>query len=82
MPDRALDVSVRRLALAAVFPFAGFWSKDEILDAVNLKSHAAEGSAHGLYGGLYWVGVFTAGLTAFYTFRALILTFRPRAHSA
>ncbi|HZZ30063.1 MAG TPA: NADH-quinone oxidoreductase subunit L [Pirellulales bacterium] len=63
------------LALAGLFPFSGFWSKDEILGAVHDKSLHSEGFAHGLYGALYWVGVFTAGLTAFYTFRAFFSTF-------
>lgn len=63
------------LALAGLFPFSGFWSKDAILDAVREKSHEAEGLIHNVYGGLYWIGVFTAGLTAFYTFRAFFLTF-------
>ncbi len=61
------------LALAGIFPFAGFWSKDLILAAVHERS--AEGHAHLLYHGLYLAAVVTAGLTAFYTFRAYFLTF-------
>ncbi len=58
------------LALAGAVPFAGFWSKDQILVAV------AEQAAHnGLYQTLYWSAIITAGLTAFYTFRAYFLTF-------
>ncbi len=56
------------LALAGVFPFAGFWSKDLVLVAVGEKE-----------GTLFWLlglaAVGTAFLTAFYTFRALFLTF-------
>ena len=51
-------------------PFtAGFFSKDEILLAAY--HHAPW---------MYWVGTFTAGLTAFYVFRAIFLAFlgRPR----
>jgi NADH-quinone oxidoreductase subunit L len=59
------------LALAGVIPFAGFWSKDDILDDA---AHAAEGGRP-----VYWVvvgvGLLTAALTAFYTFRAYFLTF-------
>ena len=58
------------LALAGVFPFAGFWSKDAILAAVH---DAAQG--HPLYQGLYVVAVIAALLTSIYTFRALFLTF-------
>lgn len=61
------------LALAGIFPFAGFWSKDLILAAVSQR--AADGPAHTLYYGLFLAAVVTAGLTAFYTFRAFFLTF-------
>jgi NADH-quinone oxidoreductase subunit L len=58
------------LALAGCPPLAGFWSKDEIL-AVTL------GAAHydGFYTFLFLSALATAGLTAFYTFRAYFLTF-------
>jgi NADH-quinone oxidoreductase subunit L len=75
MPVTCFTFLMGGLALAGFPPFAGFWSKDEILGAVHDKAHHAEGFAHTLYGGLYWVAVFTAGLTAFYTFRAFFLTF-------
>src|SRR5499426_783401 len=56
------------LAIAGIFPFAGFWSKDEIL-AGAIKS--------GGLNILWWlVGLFTAFLTAFYMFRLFYLTFR------
>jgi NADH-quinone oxidoreductase subunit L len=61
------------LAIAGVPPLSGFWSKDAILIAAH---------AHAPW--MYWVGVITAGLTAFYVFRALFLTFfgeyRGKAH--
>lgn len=72
------------LALAGVFPFAGFFSKDMILGAVH--DRALEGNYHTVYTVLYYSGLFTAFLTAFYTFRALFLTFfgplktPPEAH--
>jgi NADH-quinone oxidoreductase subunit L len=56
------------LALAGIPPFSGYYSKDAIIDAA-FASH----SAVGLYG---WVcGTVTAGLTAFYTARLVLLTF-------
>jgi NADH-quinone oxidoreductase subunit L len=58
------------LALAGVWPFAGFWSKDSILHAVHLAGHH-----NALYMALFWIGKFAALLTAFYTFRAFFLTF-------
>jgi NADH-quinone oxidoreductase subunit L len=60
------------LALAGIVPFAGFWSKDSILAAVAEKAAEHPGS---IYGWLYYSAVFTAFLTAFYTFRAYYLTF-------
>jgi NADH-quinone oxidoreductase subunit L len=61
------------LALAGIVPFAGFWSKDQIL--VALGQRAAEGSAASLYHVLFLMALGAAGLTAFYTFRAFFLTF-------
>jgi NADH-quinone oxidoreductase subunit L len=61
-------------ALAAVPPLAGFWSKDEILGA----AFAASGEGHpyrAVYALLFIAGLVTAGLTAFYTARAYVLTF-------
>ncbi len=52
--------------------FAGFWSKDAILEV----SYAAGG--HGT--GAFWVGAFAALLTSFYSWRLMFLTFwgKPR----
>src|SRR5262245_27324826 len=58
------------LALAGVFPFAGFWSKDAILAAAYEK-----GAHEPLFAALYWVGLAVAFLTAIYTFRTFFLTF-------
>jgi NADH-quinone oxidoreductase subunit L len=53
------------LALSGVFPFAGFWSKDEIL-GMNFKGG----------GYIIWViGLIAAFITAFYTFRLIFMTF-------
>ncbi len=61
------------LALAGFVPFAGFWSKDLILVAVHDQS--LHGDAQPLFHILYLAAVFTAFLTAFYTFRAFFITF-------
>ncbi len=58
------------LALAGCPPLAGFWSKDEIL-AVALGATKYSG----IFIILFVSALFTAGLTAFYTFRAYFLTF-------
>jgi NADH-quinone oxidoreductase subunit L len=57
---------VATIAIAGIPPLAGFFSKDEIL-------HATFASGNRL---LWAVGLFTAGLTAFYMFRLYILAFR------
>src|SRR5256714_608627 len=64
---------VATLAIAGIFPFAGFFSKDEIL----WQAWSAEGGAYRL---LWLVGYGTAVMTAFYMFRLMYLTFhgRPR----
>jgi len=64
------------LALSGVFPFAGFWSKDAIIGAAGARGEA--GPAAMLYTVLFWASLFTAFLTAFYTFRGLFLTFYGR----
>jgi NADH-quinone oxidoreductase subunit L len=52
------------LAIAGIPGFAGFFSKDEILDQALHVSPV-----------LGWLGVFAAGLTSFYMFRLIFLTF-------
>jgi NADH-quinone oxidoreductase subunit L len=52
------------LALAGIFPFAGFWSKDEIL---------LDASLH--YPAIYWLLTIAAFLTAFYMGRQVWLVF-------
>jgi len=117
MPITAATFLIGSLALAGVAPFAGFFSKDEILAALHSRgwpdshaehhdaphgSHAilpaaaetpmrlvslraadaatSSGSAgaadsSGTFRILYGMSLFTAFLTAFYTFRAVFMTF-------
>jgi NADH-quinone oxidoreductase subunit L len=62
------------LALAGIWPFAGYYSKDTILEA----SYAA-GSGVGLYA--YWLGVFAAFITAFYSWRLIFMTFHGKSRA-
>jgi proton-translocating NADH-quinone oxidoreductase chain L len=79
MPITCGTFAVGALALSGIWPFAGFFSKDEIL--VALKSAAVwmesdEGIKLGwVYTTIYWIAIFTAFLTAFYTGRAFFWTF-------
>jgi NADH-quinone oxidoreductase subunit L len=119
MPITAATFLIGSLALAGVAPFAGFFSKDEILATLHARGwadahaehhDAAASPAVALERGrssfsrvvfspgntsmvenelrplssldtpatfriLFWMALVTAGLTAFYTFRAVFMTF-------
>ena len=64
MPVTAATFLIGTLAISGIPPFAGFWSKDEIL-----------GSAFAVNPALWVVGWLTAGITAFYMFRMYFSTF-------
>ena len=76
LPYTCWTFAVGALALAGLPPFAGFWSKDEILAALKSAGHA-EGDClrRASTPAIYWVATLTAFLTAFYTGRAFFLTF-------
>src|SRR5262249_12110894 len=63
------------LALAGFPLLSGFWSKDEILAATFQASHLEANAFANFYTVLFIAGLITAGLTAFYTFRAYFMTF-------
>jgi NADH:ubiquinone oxidoreductase subunit 5 (subunit L)/multisubunit Na+/H+ antiporter MnhA subunit len=67
MPITATTFLFGWLAIAGVPPFAGFWSKDEILASAYDKNLA-----------LWIVGLLTALLTAFYMSRLVYMTFFGR----
>jgi NADH-quinone oxidoreductase subunit L len=71
MPITFWTMVVGALSLAGIFPFAGFWSKDEIL-LYTMKAAQQ-------YGSLYWLlfafALITVFMTAFYMFRVVFLTF-------
>jgi len=64
MPWTFATMGIATLAIAGIPPFAGFWSKDEILwKAFNASW-------------VYWlIGVITAFITSFYMFRLMYMTF-------
>jgi len=65
MPQTFWTFLIGTLALAGIFPFAGFWSKDEIL--VN--------AGHNNYVAFVVVGLIGALMTAAYMTRCIYLTF-------
>jgi NADH-quinone oxidoreductase subunit L len=65
MPTTFWTFMVGTLALAGIIPFAGFWSKDEILATLG----------HEGYTMVMWVAIVGAFVTAFYMARAVALTF-------
>lgn len=81
MPITYLTYLIGTLALAGIFPFAGFWSKDEILaDAWY------EGFELNELSGFFAFGVLlvAAAFTAFYMWRQIVLVFldQPRSDAA
>ncbi|MEM6424302.1 MAG: NAD(P)H-quinone oxidoreductase subunit 5 [Cyanobacteria bacterium P01_D01_bin.128] len=64
MPVTAITFLIGTLAICGIPPFAGFWSKDEIL-----------GSTFEVNPILWVIGWVTAGITAFYMFRMYFSTF-------
>src|SRR3989449_171818 len=64
IPATAKTFLIATLAIAGIPPFAGFFSKDEILGKTFEHSPA-----------LWGIGILTAGMTAFYMFRLVNMTF-------
>ncbi|MFB7271493.1 NADH-quinone oxidoreductase subunit L [Streptomyces sp. NPDC056244] len=83
IPDAYWTMAVALLALAAIPPFAGFFSKESVLVAAE---HAALGEYGNGPGAAGWTvliaGLLTALLTAAYATRLWLLTFRGRGAEA
>ena len=73
IPTTYWTMFIATLAIAGIPPFAGFFSKDEIL----WQTWTSEGGAYRI---LWGIGYITALMTAFYMFRLIYLTFfsKPR----
>ena len=69
MPITHITFLIACLAIAGVPPFAGFFSKEEILLAAY---------QHNSF--IYWIALITSGLTAFYMFRLYFNIFWNKEH--
>ena len=65
MKPTAILMIIGSVALAGIYPFAGFFSKDKILEFAFVDNHII----------LWAILLLTAGLTAFYSFRLIMLVF-------
>jgi NADH-quinone oxidoreductase subunit L len=72
LPVTWATMLIAALAISGVPPLAGFFSKDEILEATFTSGHLM----------LWALGVITAGLTGFYMFRLIFMTFHGTSRVA
>ncbi|MFJ9542396.1 NADH-quinone oxidoreductase subunit L [Streptomyces sp. NPDC101225] len=83
VPDAFWTMTVALLALAAIPPFSGFFSKESVLGAAE---HAATAHTAHIPGAAGWItllaGLVTAALTAAYAMRLWLLAFRGRGAEA
>ncbi len=68
-------LAITGVGIIGVFGFAGFYSKDAILEAAF-----ASNTVHGTIA--FWIGAFAALLTSFYSWRLIFLTFFGKARWA
>ncbi|HSN07751.1 MAG TPA: NADH-quinone oxidoreductase subunit L, partial [Hanamia sp.] len=68
LPVTHITFLVACLAISGIPPFAGFFSKEEILLAASQHNQV-----------VYWIGLITSGLTAFYMFRLYFNIFWNKA---
>jgi NADH-quinone oxidoreductase subunit L len=69
MPITYITMFIAALALSGVPPFAGFWSKDLIIEATMVRDMGWVTEL------AYWAVLSGVFMTAFYTFRMFFLTF-------
>lgn len=69
LPITHITFLIACLAIAGVPPFAGFFSKEEILLAAYQRNPT-----------IYWIALITSGLTAFYMFRLYFSIFWNKEH--
>ncbi len=70
---------IATLAISGIPPFAGFWSKDEILGSLLAQANV---TGNFWFYVLWGIGLLTVGLTAFYMFRLLFGIFFGTYHGS
>jgi NADH-quinone oxidoreductase subunit L len=70
MPLTHITFLIACLAIAGVPPLSGFFSKEDILLTAYLHNK-----------GIYYIGLITSGITAFYMFRLYFSVFQNRQHT-
>jgi NADH-quinone oxidoreductase subunit L len=79
MPITWVTMWIGTLAIAGVWPFAGFFSKDEIIWYAGARSI---GPFEGWFTAFWIMSLVAAALTAFYMTRLMIMTFHGRTRVA
>jgi NADH-quinone oxidoreductase subunit L len=74
IPYTYLLMWIGSLALGGLPPFAGYFSKD-----IVIESAYASNTAWGTYA--FWIGVIAAFMTAFYSWRLLVMTFHGKSRA-
>lgn len=74
LPITYITFLIGALSLSAIPPFSGFYSKDTIIEAVEM-AHTVPGSHYA-----YLCLLLAVFVTSFYIFRALFLTFHGKGH--
>ncbi|MEZ3142446.1 NADH-quinone oxidoreductase subunit L [Halobaculum sp. MBLA0143] len=81
MPVTYATFLVGSLALAGIVPFAGFWSKDEVLYEALIHGLGTTGPLGTVFLAAYAMGLLAVLFTGFYTFRMVALTFHGEART-
>jgi NADH-quinone oxidoreductase subunit L len=75
MPITYIMMLIGSLALSGMYPFAGYFSKDSIIESAYMS-----GTIYGDFA--YYVGLIVAFLTAFYSWRLVIVVFEKKNHTS
>lgn len=75
IPFTYIMMWIGSLALAGIYPFAGFYSKDTILEASMASDALFSKSA-------FMLGLLAAVMTAFYSWRLIIMVFHGRSNAS